>query len=82
LLLRGDSATAKGSLHELFKIIRFLGFDFFMLGLSEIIGRETFSSWLRLLLYLKELTSVLIAIVYSDLLPKYQDILSDAEIER
>jgi hypothetical protein len=53
-----------------------------MLGLSEIIGRDTFSSWLRLLLYLKELTSVLIAIVYSDLLPKYQDILSDAEIER
>lgn len=81
LFFRRNSASSKRLLHKLFKIIRLLNLWLLVHGLGKVIHGETLSRRLRFLLQFKELTSVLITIIYFDLFAKYRDFLSNAEIE-
>ena len=70
MLLRGDTATAKRSLHELLQIIWLSDLYLLVRALGEVVDREILSRRLRLLLDLEEFSGVLIAVIQSDLLSK------------
>ena len=81
LLLRGDSATSKGLLHE------FLHFTvsenrFLYQSLSEAVKGDGLRLRLRLLLEFKEITSILIAVTNSNLSSQDLNICADSEISR
>ena len=82
LLLRGHTAATERFLHELLQVGGFLNLRLLVLSLGKVVPWKPFSRGLRLFLYFKELASVLITVVYSDLLSKDEDLLTDAEIER